>query len=40
MGQFERGLTVVLVLWSVLILLGYRENGIAKATRFTSQTRP
>ncbi|MGA2986395.1 MAG: hypothetical protein ABSG32_21545 [Terriglobia bacterium] len=33
MGEFERGVTIVLVLWGVLYLLGYTGKGTGTETR-------
>jgi hypothetical protein len=33
MGAFERGVTTVLVLWIVVILLGYGRDGAGNGTR-------
>jgi hypothetical protein len=38
MREFERGVTVVLALWSALILLGYSMSGIGTATCAKSET--
>ena len=38
MGELERGISTFLVIWAVLVLLGYHASGTGPATRASSES--